>query len=126
MLCEHCKQNQATNKYEKTVDGKKRAEFYCDDCFRRLFISEESGFSLDGDEKSVQREVCPFCGTTAEEFMETGLCGCEKCYQTLAPVVVPAVIQMQGIERHVGKIPKQPNKEREEKPFSLAFDGGRK
>lgn len=97
MLCCSCKKNQATNIHEKITDGRKQTEYYCADCYRRLFITAPLSASKNA--------VCPRCKTTAEEFFKSGLVGCEDCYSYLASSVEPVVLRMQGGDRHVGKRP---------------------
>ena len=60
MLCGNCKKNQATKTYEQIKKGKKTVDYYCMDCYARLFIS--------ADENVGGLTVCPYCGTTAEEI----------------------------------------------------------
>lgn len=50
--------------------------------------------------------MCPYCGTSEEDFRARGLVGCAQCYQSLAPTVIPVVIRLQGNEIHCGKKPK--------------------
>ncbi len=99
MLCCSCKKNQATNIYRKITDGKKQTEYYCADCYRRLFISTAK------TETPKQLSVCPYCQTTAEDFLASGLVGCEKCYQYLAETIRPVIENMQGSKTHCGKTP---------------------
>lgn len=98
MLCCHCKKNQATKSREGVSDGgEKRTSYYCPECYEKLFIS------LDFSTLKKAEGACPYCGTTAEDFTRTGLVGCARCYSTLAPAVLPAVVRMQGGETHRGK-----------------------
>lgn len=99
MLCCHCKKNQAIKTHEKTIDGKKQTEYYCLDCYHRLFISAEEAEKTAGG----QIAMCPYCGTSEEDFRVRGRVGCAQCYQYLAGVVLPVVIRMQGDEAHCGK-----------------------
>ncbi|MGN1200991.1 MAG: hypothetical protein ACI4R8_01820 [Candidatus Caccovivens sp.] len=46
----------------------------------------------------MNNEVCSKCGTTAEEILQTGFVGCEKCYELLS--VRLAVDNMYGGKRH--------------------------
>ena len=99
MLCSSCKKNQATNIYERITDGKKQTEYYCADCYRRLFHSaERSG------EKAVNG-VCSVCGYTAKEYFSSGLVGCEHCYKSLKNALYPSIQRMQGKDVHIGKTP---------------------
>ena len=46
-------------------------------------------------------ERCPKCGTTANEILETGFVGCEKCYEM--PSIKKAVDKMYGRKKHKAK-----------------------
>ncbi len=99
MLCCHCKKNQAIKSHERQTDGKKRTEYYCLDCYRRLFLSADEG------ERAPEGQIamCPYCGTSEEDFRTRGRVGCAQCYRYLARTVMPAIIRMQGDEVHCGK-----------------------
>lgn len=46
-------------------------------------------------------ERCTKCGTTANEILETGFVGCEKCYEM--PSIKKAVDKMYGGKKHKAK-----------------------
>ena len=46
-------------------------------------------------------ERCQKCGTSAEEILETGFVGCEKCYEL--PTVKQAVEKMFNGKKHKAK-----------------------
>lgn len=46
-------------------------------------------------------ERCSKCGTSAEEILETGFVGCEKCYEL--PTVKQAVEKMFNGKKHKAK-----------------------
>ena len=122
MLCCPCKKNQAIRTRERSVDGKLRTEYYCLDCYHRLFISADD--IPDAPGVPGQIAMCPNCGTSEEDFRLRGRVGCAECYTYLARAVIPAVIRMQGDEVHCGK---RPASEPEEPIFGgrrgEAFDG---
>ncbi len=99
MLCLQCKKNQATKTYEQVKNGVKNTEYYCLDCYHRLFLCQQEA------ESDETLSACPYCGTTAQEFEKTKMVGCAYCYQMMASVVLPAVVKMQGSKGHVGKSP---------------------
>jgi protein arginine kinase activator len=104
MLCKNCRKNQATKTCEQITDGIKQTEYYCADCYYRLFISVDdlNPAPSQGEKKPL---VCSCCGTTEEDFRATGLVGCSQCYQTLASVVTPVIIRLQGRDTHEGSQP---------------------
>lgn len=104
MLCCHCKNNQATKTYEQVKRGVLETEYYCLDCFQRLFLTQTS-------KAAGALSVCPYCGTTVEEFQAKKLVGCAHCYTTLNAELTPVIVKMQGIEIHKGKRPPLDNPE---------------
>ncbi|MBQ8309004.1 MAG: hypothetical protein IJX96_04140 [Clostridia bacterium] len=101
MLCGNCRKNQATKTYEQIKKGKKTIEYYCLDCYHRLFIVAENEEGTDGENASV----CPYCGTAAEELKKRNLVGCARCYKTFATALAPVIVKMQGGAAHRGKRP---------------------
>ena len=99
MLCEKCKKNQATKTYEYVKNNKRELTYYCIDCYHKTFLVLEDKPS----EKSVS--ACPFCGATAAEIKKRNLVGCANCYTSLAHVLQPTIIKMQGTKSHSGKTP---------------------
>ena len=99
MLCVQCKKNQATKTYELIKSGGKTTEYYCLDCYHRLFLYQKE---VEGDDSL---SACPYCGVTATEFKTTKMVGCAYCYKMLENAVMPEIIKMQGTKAHVGKVP---------------------
>ena len=69
MLCQKCKKNQATKTYELIKSGGKTTEYYCLDCYHRLFLYQKE---VEGDDSL---SACPYCGVTATEFKATKMVG---------------------------------------------------
>ena len=46
----------------------------------------------------MSEEICPKCGTSVDEILETGFVGCEKCYEL--PKIKMAVDKMFGGKKH--------------------------
>ena len=67
MLCLQCKKNQATKTYEQIKNGVNQTEYYCLDCYHRLFLCQQE------TEGEVALSACPYCGTKAEEIKKTPL-----------------------------------------------------
>ncbi len=114
MLCCYCQKNQATKSRENTVGGVKRLDYYCFECYDRLFLHGQKQAEptlkqpvLKTENSSFLRAgaKCNVCGRTEKEFLSTGIVGCAKCYENLASVK-KAIVRMQGtkeIEHHRGK-----------------------
>ena len=99
MRCCYCKQKEATKTYEQFKNGKRVVEYYCMDCYDRLFLAEEN--KTDGGKLSV----CPYCGITLREVTAGKLVGCAYCYTVMSEGVMPLVLKMQGERAHAGKTP---------------------
>ena len=99
MLCCHCQKNQSAKTYERIKNGEKDREYYCLDCYERLFLDVEKA----GGDGSLS--ACPYCGTTKAEIEKSKLVGCGYCYATLSNAVLPMIVSMQGAETHQGKQP---------------------
>ena len=46
----------------------------------------------------MENKICPNCGTSVEEILETGFVGCEKCYEM--PQIKAAIDNMFGGKKH--------------------------
>ena len=100
MDCINCRHNQAVKTYYETKNGKRRAEYYCLECYHRLFLSAEEA------EGGVSLSACPYCGMKTSEIEKRKLVGCANCYKVLSDKLVPLVVKMQQCEKaHRGKIP---------------------
>ena len=98
MLCANCKKNQATKSYETIKKGTPTTEYFCLDCYEKLFRGTQYVTQAQGD-------VCPYCGMTAEALKKRQLVGCAKCYQTLGVYTDAMIAKMQGEKLHDGKSP---------------------
>ena len=99
MRCLYCNQNEATKTYQQTKNGKAPVQYYCMECYHRLFLSGNEA------ESESALSACPYCGTSLDEFQATKLVGCAYCYKTMWSGLIPAVIKMQGDSTHRGKMP---------------------
>ena len=115
MLCDNCKKNQATYHSIKKINGVTTERHLCYECHLKQ-AEKESDFNGIGELFSgfknlfglpTHRNVarCGVCGTTADEFLETGFVGCPHCYEELSGVIMPVVSKVQSDMRHTGKSP---------------------
>lgn len=125
MLCEICKEKEATLHLTKIVNGVKEERHICEDCAKKekginiindLNISPSFSFQniLSGfldymnssTSSNISNEiVCENCGKTYREFKESGLLGCENCYSVFKSSVLPIIKRVQLSTEHCGKIP---------------------
>lgn len=101
MRCTHCEENNA--KYEiRYLSGLNRgSEFLCESCYAK------ENFFQDKDVQVRPMPVirCSFCGSTMDDYLQTGLVGCEKCYRCFRTDLQPYIERLQGDAPHIGKIP---------------------
>lgn len=118
MLCDECKRNEATYHSIKKMNGSTSERHLCTECqkkyggFKTMKVSGLSDFFSNLSamlQPSIARDyddrVCRTCGTSADEFLNSGFVGCANCYKELSAVVLPMVQKMQGDIQHVGKAP---------------------
>ena len=120
MLCDNCKNKQATYHAVREINGYKSETHLCEECRRKksyntdfsLFDSLFGGFaslgSLGGfDNPSVKGSVCQKCGTTLKEYYDSGLLGCENCYEEFGSNILPQLKQTQAKVSNEGKNPEK-------------------
>lgn len=123
MLCEQCKKREATVKYVEVVNGVKTEHNLCGYCASQLDIGQFSAvfegeislasllsglLGIQDTEKNDGKfagVICPSCGTTYENFVESSRFGCSDCYSVFGPLLVENIRHLQGSDRHVGKRP---------------------
>ena len=124
MLCDKCKEKEATIHITKYVDGEKSEVYLCEQCAKETgHIDDNDVFSFknliagilnpnveDYEGKSKEGLKCDNCGLTYEEFRREGRVGCPECYNTFEDKLRPLIKRIQGSEKHVGKIPKDKDK----------------
>ena len=134
MLCEKCKQREATVHKQAIVNGVSHSEHLCSECaakedggwfsdfnpfFSNDFFSDQSmenwfqpffqSMSSSMPTKQLAKvDACPQCGTTWEDFQRNGLLGCSECYEHFANVLPPLLRRLHGQAGHIGKKPQMP------------------
>lgn len=126
MLCQGCGQRQATVQVSRIVQGQKRSDYLCDLCasaasqeadprWGKFFDPLLPGPSLFGYSPPFRGKpaglICPSCGETERELKESGLLGCEQCYQTFASLLDPVFRRVQGHTRHLEAPAKEDSRE---------------
>ncbi len=120
MLCEHCKQNQATTHIRQVINGKSKEYLLCGECASKLgvtgminpfamSIGDMLG-SMFGQMDSTQGELpderrCKGCGATFSDIRSSGMAGCAECYTTFFGEFVPSLQRIHGQTEHTGKVP---------------------
>ncbi len=119
MLCDKCKQRQATVRVTKILNNQKTEANYCAECAQL-----ESGLALGGPMLSVhdfmkgffgpasagakpQAGRCPVCNQSFSELVQRGRFGCSQCYATFREAAPDLVRRIHGAKRHSGKLPRR-------------------
>jgi len=115
MVCDVCKNNQATVFLTQIVDGKMQKVNLCEACSKEKGVTDPTGFALadlllglgaaQEIEKGASGQRCPACGFSQADFKKTGRLGCSVCYDTFAEGLGSLLKAMHKGTSHVGKVP---------------------
>ena len=120
MLCQHCKQNEATTHIRRVVNGAAEEFHLCAACAKEAgiaqFAAPEFGFQLSdlfsgflGSSlrgQSLPSPVrCELCGSSLNEIIQSSRVGCARCYETFSEQLQPTLQRIHGALRHTGKSP---------------------
>ena len=117
MLCELCKQSQATVHLTEIVNDQMSELHLCEACANQKGAQVESHFGLADmlsgladqgktqEPEEVSTKACPTCGMTYEDFRKVGRLGCAECYTTFRRSLGNLLKRIHGSPVHVGKSP---------------------
>ncbi len=128
MLCDRCQKRDAKVLYTEIINGVKKEQHLCEECatdytsFQMekplmnsdLTLGDLLSTLLDSYTASDKKRsgtmppslTCSNCGTTYEEFVQTGRFGCAQCYRSFHEQLGKTLKSIQGSEIHTGKRPK--------------------
>lgn len=131
MLCDNCKQKEANIKYSENINGIKREMHLCEECSKKLGITDKMDFKMQAFDLSsffgsfledfsnstdfmpllsdIRELQCNSCGTTFDDIINTGKYGCANCYDVFEDKMDPILKKLQGANRHVGRLGKISN-----------------
>ncbi len=118
MICDACKQQQATVHLTEIVNEQMTELHLCEACANQKGAQVESHFGLAdllsgladfGKNPEVEEEVsskaCPSCGMTYDDFRKVGRLGCAECYPTFRRSLTSLLKRIHGSTHHLGKSP---------------------
>lgn len=119
MLCEQCKQREATTHIRRVVNGAAEEHHLCTDCAREAGLYKEaampdfgfhlsdlfSGFLGSSVQNLPAAARCEFCGSSMHEIVKHSRVGCAQCYDTFREQLQPTLQRIHGAQTHKGKIP---------------------
>ena len=112
MRCYRCGRQIPNNNYTR-ING----SYFCNDCASELGFSLFSmDFnSLDGLNQAINAMkeldfansgiVCANCGTTLNEFENTGTVGCISCFNTFSNAIAKRMLRTYGSDQYEGRAP---------------------
>lgn len=122
MLCDNCGNHEANVKYTQIVNGVKKEMNLCSECAEKMGITQNMNFDMGMSFPSFlgsfledyntnllspfvkQKEnKCQSCGMTYGEFADTGMLGCQNCYDVFEDKMDILLKNLQGANRHIGK-----------------------
>ena len=121
MLCQNCGKNEVTFRYTQVINGVKKEMNLCDNCAKELglkdinfnmpisFSSFLSDFFNEYNDNllpsfiGTEAKKCNSCGTTFEDFINSGEFGCSDCYDVFENRISPILKNLQGANRHMGR-----------------------
>ncbi len=116
MLCDVCKERDATVTLTHAVKGEVNVLHLCQKCAAERGIETTVSTPLKNMIAdylpAVQQQAalaqaeqlrCPFCSMTLADFRETGRLGCASCYDTFEQSLRALLRRVHGNARHVGR-----------------------
>ena len=119
MLCQNCKQKEATTHIKRVINGEATESHLCHSCASNLGVGSffddftlnlpdifsgffgDSAFALG--ESRLDR--CEKCGCCFDDIIKSGRVGCADCYEKFYRKLLPSVQRIHGKAGHAGKVP---------------------
>ena len=120
MLCQQCKQREATTHIQRVINGRGAEIHLCGACAREAGanLMPNFGFQLSdlfsgflgsslqrGQPQLAAPARCGLCGSSLREITQSGRAGCARCYETFHDALEPALQRIHGSLEHMGKTP---------------------
>ena len=117
MQCERCERDAQVH-FTTIEDGEMRTLRLCEACAQEAGLGSAAsaakepltdflaqlGSERDEASSGASHEPCPFCGTTAAEFRQSGRLGCSQCYSHFEPQLRKLLRRVHGSTQHAGKL----------------------
>ncbi|MDP3723556.1 MAG: UvrB/UvrC motif-containing protein [Candidatus Omnitrophota bacterium] len=117
MVCELCKQAQATVHLTEIVNEEMTELHLCEACANQKGAQVESHFGLADmlsgladfgkvhEQEEPATKACAACGMTYDDFRKVGRLGCAECYHTFKRSLGGLLKRIHGSPLHLGKSP---------------------
>lgn len=130
MLCECCRNNEATIHLTQMVDSQSRELHLCEGCAEESGMNVQSVMSIpeilfglgapgntSKENEQPSTKSCPHCHMRDCDFKKTARLGCPHCYDAFAEELGPMLAAMHKGTKHTGKMPEYLKKNSEKKAF---------
>ncbi len=119
MVCQLCKQKEATVHLTQIVENQVKNVDLCEPCAKQKGVNDPTGFSLAdlllglGASQEIEQAAeskggelkCEACGFTQADLKKTGRLGCSECYAVFAEGLEALLKGMHKGTQHKGKVP---------------------
>lgn len=119
MVCQFCKQKEATVHLTQIIENQVNKVDFCESCAKAKGVSDPTAFEAAdvllglGASKKMDQAMesrggdvrCPTCGYTQGDFKKTGRLGCSDCYTVFAEGLESMLKSMHKGTHHRGKVP---------------------
>ncbi|MGI6176287.1 MAG: UvrB/UvrC motif-containing protein [Christensenellales bacterium] len=114
MLCEQCKEKNATVHLMQSLNGKKAEKFLCVECAKQSGMIQPPSFSIhdlisgyfdQSTPHQTEEKTCPNCHTASSWFRQNGRLGCPQCYDAFRGEIMPMLKKLHGRTVHTGMVP---------------------
>ncbi|MBT6149535.1 MAG: hypothetical protein HOH74_29115 [Gemmatimonadetes bacterium] len=127
MICDVCKEREASIEFTTVVGDVKKTQHLCPECSTEQSPkqatpeppADKSAQDLKPPQASDVKKVdvvigqlaasgagkgpCPGCGLTYEEFRKVGRLGCSRCYEAFKTPLLRLLKRIHGADSHVGR-----------------------
>ena len=120
MLCDDCKQREASVHITKINNNHKTEKHLCEACAQKageLTFASIPQFGVQDFLKGIlghaaipsakTETACPNCGMTYGDFSRGGKIGCSECYFAYGSRLEPLLRRIHGTSAHTGKVPRR-------------------
>lgn len=131
MLCEECKQQEASVLISLIVNGKNTEKHLCLSCMNKLKTDFAKGniqsllsailSTMASPKKDEFSPSCSRCGLSYKTFQETGRLGCANCYHDFQAQLKPMLLRIHGRSQHSGRVPFESREEKERQSIISAL-----
>ncbi len=111
MSCEQCGQGIPEIILTSVIEDEATVKHLCRKCAAtQVAVDTSDGDTADHETSEspgseLRGDICPKCGLSLDEIMQTTKFGCPECYRSLGSGVETLLRRVQGALLHQGKVP---------------------